>query len=289
MPHPKHGQLRAFHNVARLGGFSRAADALGLTQPAISDQVRKLEMEQDVLLFNRDRRQVTLTSDGEALFALTKRYFEAENQVAQHLSQSSTAVTGELRIVADAAHHVSDILGKFRRKYPQVLIRVRGGNTSSILTDLRKYDAEIGVAGGLAPLADMDSYELGHSDIVAFASAILLPDSVTSLMLNDLNRWPLILREEMSKTRQKLEQAARGAGVTLTPALIASGREAVRELVATGVGIGFVSRAEYVEDPRMRLILLENRTITMGESLIHLTQRRNVRLIRSFMDIAQNG
>ena len=69
-------QLRAFHNVAIHGGFSRAAEALCLTQPAISDQVRKLEEEYDVLLFDRKKKQVTVTAFGKKLLEITHRLFD---------------------------------------------------------------------------------------------------------------------------------------------------------------------------------------------------------------------
>ena len=73
-------QLRAFHFVATCGGFSRAAEALFLTQPAISDQVKKLEEEYDILLFNRHKKQVTLTPAGNKLLEITRRLFENESQ-----------------------------------------------------------------------------------------------------------------------------------------------------------------------------------------------------------------
>ena len=71
-------QLRAFHFVATRGGFSRAAEALNLTQPAISDQVRKLETEFDVLLFDRSRKRVVLTPIGDRLLEVTRRMFETD-------------------------------------------------------------------------------------------------------------------------------------------------------------------------------------------------------------------
>lgn len=83
-------QLRAFHHVAICGGFSRAAEELLLTQPAISDQVRKLEEDYDVLLFNRHKRQVRLTPEGEALLAITRRLFDSEDQARQLLSETRT-------------------------------------------------------------------------------------------------------------------------------------------------------------------------------------------------------
>src|SRR5690606_35381641 len=76
-------QLRAFHYVAVCGGFSRAAEELYLTQPAISDQVRKLEEEYDILLFNRHKKQVSLTPQGERLLEITRRLFDNENQALE--------------------------------------------------------------------------------------------------------------------------------------------------------------------------------------------------------------
>ena len=108
-------QLRAFHYVAVCGGFSRAAEALLLTQPAISDQVRKLEEEYDILLFNRHKKQVALTRSGEQLLEITRRMFDMEQQALDLLSESRALRSGTLRIVADAAHHLLHILSRFRR------------------------------------------------------------------------------------------------------------------------------------------------------------------------------
>ena len=99
----RHAQLKAFHSVASHGGFSRAAEALNMTQPALSEQVRRLEQEHDTLLFHRAARAVRLTEAGEGLLVLTKRYFEAEGAIAAHLDEGRAAVAGRLRIVADSA------------------------------------------------------------------------------------------------------------------------------------------------------------------------------------------
>ena len=111
-------QLRAFHNVAIHGGFSRAADALALTQPAVSDQVRKLEEAYDVLLFNRQKKQVTLTQAGRQLLELTRRMFDNEQQVLELLEESRVVQSGTLRIIVDAAYHLLPILSLFRERFP---------------------------------------------------------------------------------------------------------------------------------------------------------------------------
>lgn len=281
--------MKAFHFVALKGGFSRAAEALRLTQPAISEQVRKLEQDHDVLLFHRERKHVRLTAEGENLFRLTKQFFEIESQIDEYLAETSAAIEGELRIIADSAHHVTGVLSRFRERYPKVLVSLRAGNTEDILEDLRAYNAEIGVVGSVEPGSDIDAVSLGETEITAFAARGLLPAGQTSLSVAELAELPLIFRETGSKTRQKLEEEAARHGIALKPVIVAEGREAVREVVASGAGIGFVSQAEFGHDGRLIQIALSDVDIRMGESIVHLTQRRGVKVIRAFMEFARQA
>lgn len=279
----RYSQIRAFHYVAISGGFSRAAEALSLTQPAVSEQVRKLESDHDVLLFNRNRKQVTLTPAGERLLLVTKQFFEVELQIADVLLENRTALEGTLRIVADSAFHLTHRLKLFRSKHPKVLVSVQTGNTADILTALRNYDAEIGLVGALNPGPDMEIISLGTSPIVAFASKEFLKSQTASISFKELSKHPLVFREKGSKTRQKLEEEGLRQGVALNPAFEVEGREAVQEIVAAGAGIGFVSEAELGRDERLITLQLDCPQLMMAESLVHLKQRSDVRLIRAFM------
>ncbi|PVA10329.1 LysR family transcriptional regulator [Pelagivirga sediminicola] len=282
----RQSQLRAFHHVAALGGFSRAAEALFLTQPAISEQVRKLEQAHDVLLFHRERKRVRLTETGEHLFLLTKQLFEIEQRIKDYMSETRAAVEGELRIIADSAHHVVDMLTQFRARHPGVTVSLRSGNTEEILHELRSYNAEIGVIGEAPAGPDMAVLDLGETAIIAFAARGLLADPGAGLTLAEAAEFPLILRETGSKTRASLDEEAARQGLTLTPAIVAEGREAVREMVASGAGIGFVSLAEFGHDPRLVQIPLNGIDIRMRETIVHLGQRRDVKVIRAFMEFA---
>ncbi|MFV2052921.1 LysR substrate-binding domain-containing protein [Aliiroseovarius sp. YM-037] len=282
----RHSQLKAFHNVALHGGFSRAAEALFLTQPAISEQVRKLEQDHDVLLFSRDRKRVRLTKEGERLFLLTRQLFEVEEQIEEYMSETRAAVEGSLRIIADSAHYITGVLARFRKKHPKVLVSLRTGNSEEVLSELRAYNAEIGIVGSIAPGQDMEKLDLGASPIVAIAAKGFFPAETRQLDLHDLAEMPLVFREKGSKTRQKLEDAAAQLKVKLIPAIEAEGREAMREVVASGAGVGFVSGAEVGRDDRIVEIPLTGVTISMNETLIYLSQRRDVRVIRAFMEHA---
>ncbi len=280
-------QLRAFHYVAICGGFSRAAEELFLTQPAISDQVRKLEEEYDILLFNRQRKQVTLTPAGEKLLAITRRMFDTESQALELLSESRALRAGTLRIVADAAHHLLHILAEFRKKYPGVKVTIRAGNTETVITSLFSYDADIGVLGEIPTGREFEIVRLNSTPIIAFAAASHPAATRNSLSFAELATLPLVVRERGSRTRKKLEQGAAAAGVELKFAIEAEGREAVREIVAAGAGIGFVSEAEFGNDVRLAKIPIDGPPMLMDEALICLTERSQAKTMRAFLDIAR--
>lgn len=280
-------QLRAFHHVAIAGGFSRAAEELHLTQPAISDQVRKLEAEYDVQLFDRQRKQVALTPMGEKLLAVTHRLFDAEGQALDLLSETRALQAGQLRLVADSIHHVLHVLSAYREHYPGIQMTIWSGNTETGLAQLANYEADIAVLGDVAPSREFEMITLNATPIIAFAAAGHPAAAQRSLSFAELAGLPLVMRERGSRTRRMLEKRAIEHGVTLRYAIEAEGREAVRDLVATGAGIGFVSDAEFVPGKDLMRIPLSGAPILMEEALICLSERRESKTIRSFLGIAR--
>lgn len=278
-------QLRAFHYVAICGGFSRASEALFLTQPAISDQVRKLEEEYDVLLFNRQKKQVTLTREGEALLVITRRLFDAESQALELLSESSALRSGRLRIVADAPHHILPILAQFRETYPGIRISLSSGNTRNVLDSLHAYEADIGILGELPEGRNLLTLKLNSSPIIAFARRDHPAAGRGRMRLDELAAWPLVMRERGSKTRHKLEETAAAQGLKLTAAIEAEGREAVREIVASGAGIGFVSTEEFGEDARLAIIVIDAPVMLMDEAVVCLRERSGGKVVQAFLGI----
>ena len=280
-------QLRAFHNVAVHGGFSRAAEALSLTQPAISDQVRKLEEEYDILLFNRRKKKIAVTESGQTLLEITNRLFEIENRALEFLSESRALSAGRLRIIADSTLHLLHVLKPFREKYPGVRVSLRSGNTGEVIDALFGYRADIGVLGDLPKFREFETVRLTATPLVAFAAIGTQMDRIDRLSLRELADYPLVLRESGSKTREKLEKAAGKSGIRLVAAIEAEGREAIREIVASGAGIGIVSQAEFGHDSRLRKIKIGGPRILMEEALICLRERSGGKLIGAFMDMAK--
>jgi aminoethylphosphonate catabolism LysR family transcriptional regulator len=285
----RYSQLKAFHSVATHGGFSKAAGAVFITQPALSEHVRRLEQEHDVLLFTRGRNRVRLTPEGEQLFVLTKRLFEVEREVGDFLSASRAVVDGTLRMIIDSVTHITDYLTPFLDRYPNVYISIRTGNTEEMLNELRAYNAEIGIVGDLDVSGDFETIALGSSPIVAIAARDSEFSERPSLGFAELASLPLVFREPGSKTRQKIEEEAARRNVKLTPAIETEGREAMRDLVAGGLGVGFISASEFGSDSRLVSVALEDADIRMSESLVFLSQRKHLRVIRAFVDFMRSA
>lgn len=279
----RYSQLRAFHHVASEGGFSAAAAAIHQSQPSLSDQVRRLEQAHDTLLFDRSGRQVRLTKAGEGLLRLTRQFFEHQTLIEEYLNQSRAEVVGTLRIVADNAVHITGAIHRFRQAYPDVFVTIRTGNTEDVLRQLRDYDAEVGVVANQQATPELDVVDLGRSPIIAIAAPDLLPVKTTSLQIDELSNWPLIFRETGSRTRSDLLAEANRLGIKLKPAVEVEGREALRELVASGAGLGFVSQAEAGNDDRIRKLSLAGTKLGMAETLVSLAARREVPVIRAFL------
>ena len=281
----RHSQLRAFHFVATYGSFSAAAEKLKISQPAVSEQVKKLEQNYDTLLIRRQNKKITLTDEGRKILLLTKQLFEVEQQIEDYISESGQELAGSIRIIADSASHVLNILAAFRKKYPKVKVILRSGNSEEVENALRSFNSEIGIMPNSSKKLDIGIKFLGSSKIIAFGEPEYLDTGKKILKMADLAKLPIIFREKGSNTRKIIEKEAKIQGVHLKPIIEVEGREAMRELVASGAGIGFVSEAEFVADSRVVKVNIQGEELIMDETVAFLKQRSNVRVIRNFLSL----
>ncbi|MFL5259154.1 MAG: LysR substrate-binding domain-containing protein [Hyphomicrobiales bacterium] len=279
----RYSQLRAFHAVATHGGFSRAAERLSLSQPAISDHVRKLEEAHGVELFLRRHGAVALTELGRRLFAITERLFEAEGEAEQLLARSRKLDEGALTIGADAAVHFLPILARFREDYPKVAVRLVSGNSAQLLERLDAFEIDFAVTAANPGSPQYASWLLRQDRIAAFAASSHPLARRKTLPLAELLKWPVILREQGSVTRTLLLDEFGRRGLSLASAIEIETREATRDAVAQGLGIGIISRGELVSDSRVRLLDFADWTAAMSEWLICLAARADLHVMRALI------
>lgn len=279
-------RLKAFHAVARWGGFSKAAEKVAISQPALSDHVRKLEQAYGVELFHRRARQVRLSPAGRKLFALTEQLWEAERAVFDFLDRASGLDEGELTLGADAAVHALPLISRFRRRHPKVRVRMVAGNSAELQHRLGELEIDLAITSQPPTRDDVAALRLGEDRLVAFAPRDheLAGQTVTLAQLAD---HTLVLREAGSATRALIDEAFAGAGISAGDVIEVAGREAGREAVAHGLGIGVIAAGELGDDGRLAAIEIGDLDKRMGEWLSWLKAREGLNVIKAMRAVAR--
>ncbi len=278
-------QLRAFHAVATANGFTRAAAELHVTQPTLSGQVKALEESYGVRLFDRRGRKVAPTELGHELLDLTRRLFELESEVEHMLSAARGLTKGHLRIGADAPYHVTGALAAFTRRYPAIRLSLAVGNSAALAHDLLDHKIDVAVLANMAGDPRFFAKVLSRDRLVAFVAKSHPWARRRRLELAELAGQRLVLREQGSATRRTFETAMARRKLGLDEVLDMNSREAVRETVAAGLGIGVVSASEFGNDPRLAPIQLMGEDLGMTEYVVCLAERRELRLVRAFLEV----
>ncbi len=284
-----HAQLKAFHAVAVHGSFTRAAERLFLSQPAISDQVRKLEERFGVLLFHRNKRSVRLTDLGERLLGITQRLFGVQAEAQELLQDSQALQTGSLVLAVDAPVHVLPQIARFCERYPGISVKIETGNTDESLSRLFNYQADLALLGRDVNDERLFSVPLRSDPMVAFVAQTHPWASRDSICLADLDDTPLVLREVGSVTRQTLEEEMSRAGLRIRAAIQVEGREAAREAVVVGIGVGVVSAAEFGSDSRVIALPITDCKRRLTETLVCLREQSTRRVVATFLEIVRES
>lgn len=287
-----YSQLRSFHWVAAEGGVTAAARKLTLTQPALSQQVRALEESYGVKLFHRHAslparragRRLVLTDAGESLFVVTRKFFDLEREAHELLSSMRGLKRGKLRVAADGPYHVIEILARFRRRFPGIEISVTVGNSRQARQSLLDFSSDVAVLAVDPADARFHRVPYRKDPIVIFVPRGHPWWDRESVRLAELQGQAMVRREVGSATRAAFDQALEDAGVRPRFVLEIGSREAVREAVAAGIGIGFVSEPELGHDDRLRALRISDSDVHTQEYLLCLADRAASGVIRAFFE-----
>lgn len=233
--------------------FRKAAEVLHLSQPAVSQQVRSLEEEAGVRLFDRGSSdghgsQIALTEAGRVLlqYATTAATTMAEAQRA--LSALNDDVTGELRLGASttiAQYVLPRILGAFLRQYPHVHLSVVSGNTERIAEAVAEERVALGIIEGPAMRRDVKTERMVEDEMVLIVAPGHAWARTGRIAPAELTKAPMLLRERGSGSRRVVERALKKAGISLRALRVAmelDSTEAIISGVEADLGVGFVSR-----------------------------------------------
>jgi DNA-binding transcriptional LysR family regulator len=239
--------LRLFTTVVKAGSFSRAADTLHISQPAISKGVRDFELQVGCRLLDRTPRGVRPTREGQALIRHAEALFAAERAAEDELQSLRSLDSGSLRIGASttiATYMIADYLGLFHRTYPGIELHLVSANTRDVAELMAAHEIEIALVEGPVESDELVSHPW-RTDVM---SLIVNPQhrfarSNAPIQASALNDEILIVREPGSGTREIVAQALAAQGVEPARTLEIGSTEAIKQAVAAGLGTSIISTA----------------------------------------------
>ena len=253
-------RLEVFAKVAELASFSRAADALSLTQPTVSEHVRALEDELGVQLLDRLGRGAAPTHAGRLLLDYARRMLALQREARQALDRFQGRMSGELVVggsTIPGEYVLPALIGRFKGKYPDISICLLIGSSGQVTAWVDEGRVEVGIVGAPPGPKTLLARELMADELVVVVPAGHAWAGRRSVTLADLKQEPLILRERGSGSREALERALAAADTNLGAFRIVGemgSTEAVKQAVRAGVGVSLISKRAVEDELRAGVV-----------------------------------
>jgi DNA-binding transcriptional LysR family regulator len=238
-------QLKAFEAVARLGGFSRAAEELHVTQPAISKKIRLLQDEVGLALLEQIGKRLYLTDAGRELLATCGDWLDTWSRFEQSIADLKGLKQGRLRlcVVTTSKYFMPRVLGPFCDLYPGIEIAMQVVNRDRVLERLARNKDDLYVMGVPPEGAGIESERLMENPLVVLAPAFHPWASRRAIPFAELAHAAFVMREQGSGTRITVEREFQQRGLSLRIKLELGSNEAIKQAVAGGLGLAILSRS----------------------------------------------
>ena len=236
--------LALFRAVADHGNITAAAQALRISQPAVSSQLASFERAMKVKLLDRVPRGVRLTAAGRVLFEYAQRIGQLEHEARQALDDHLGLRRGRLAVGASTSigsYFLPERMGRMARQFPGLQLSLVISNTEMIQRDLADGTLDVGLTEGFAAEEDFEIAVFREDELQLIAPADHELVGRSDVKLADLAAFPLLAREPGSGTRAVLERELTRRGMDFQPAMSLGSSEALKRAVAAGLGLAWIS------------------------------------------------
>jgi DNA-binding transcriptional LysR family regulator len=290
-------RLEVFAKVAELGSFSRAAEALFLTQPTVSEHVRALEDELGLALLDRLGRGAVPTPAGQLLLGYARRILALAREARQAIEQFQGRMSGLLTVggsTIPGEYVLPALIGAFKAKYPEILISLLVGSSRQVSEWVEEGHVELGVVGARPASRSLQARELMADELVVVIPAGHAWAGLDTVTLADVKTQPLVLRERGSGSREALERALGDVGADLSGFRIAGemgSTQAVKQAVRAGVGIALISKRAVADECRAGLVTcLKIADLKVARAFFLVTHRDRTRspLAQAFLEFIES-
>jgi DNA-binding transcriptional LysR family regulator len=286
-------QIRIFLSAAQHLNFSNTAKALHITSPAVSLQIKEIENDIGVKLFNRSNKKISLTSAGEYFLVYAKRIVSTlhEAELIMGTLQGTAFSTLKIGLVSTAQHFLPHLLAAFKADYPTVQIRIEVRNRQQLIQLLKEGDIDVAIMGrppkeinnDLAPIAIHP-----HGFVASPQHPLALQ---TQLHASTLNTCELISREQGSGTRFIMEKFLSEHNISPLISMEMSSNETIKLAVTANLGISFMSLHTVAEEIRTKKIIvldIEDTPVIRAWHVVSLNNRLTSIMATNFQTFMQN-
>ncbi|PWF46091.1 LysR family transcriptional regulator [Massilia glaciei] len=295
MYHASFRQLQALTLVARHESVSRAADAMHLTQPAVSLQLRTLEQITGMALTRKVGRNIQLTAAGEVMAQFSERILRLWEQAGDELAALHGVTSGTLRIgaVTTAEHLLPPLLVPFTLERPDVRLKLQVGNRVEIVNLLARHEIDVAIMGTPPRELRTNAARFARHPMAFVANPehpLMKKKKVTLADVMDAN---LLVRERGSGTRTAVERLLKEGGHAFDFGSEVSSNEAIKSMVSAGLGVGFLSVhacALEFEAALLEVLPMAGNPVEADWHVMHLADHPIAKVAAAFQDfVIENG
>jgi DNA-binding transcriptional LysR family regulator len=288
-------RLQVFHAVAKHLSFTKAAETLSMTQPAVTFQIRQLEEHFDTRLFDRAHGRITLTPAGTLALEYAERILELSAELDTRLKEISGQLSGPLLIGASttiAEFLLPQILGEFKARYPAVVPRLFVANSEAVQDRVAERALDVGFIEGDSHLPSLVTDVCCDDELQVVCAPSHPLAKMKMVTPKSLTEHAYVSREPGSGTREVIDHYLQKAGVppdTLQVVMELGSPETLKGLVATGLGFAIVSRATVAKETRLgQLVQIAlSPRLNRHLSVVYPKERFHSRLVGSFVQFAK--
>lgn len=284
-------QLRTFMEVSRLRSFSRAAEKLMVTQPAISAQIRTLENEVGARLFDRDGGKVTFTAAGRVFEPFAEHCLQCHSHIMVTVGELHRTPRGEISVSANEAtslYVLPAVFAQFKRQYSRVGLSIVRADRMKTVEAVLSREVDFGVVSLPIKDARLTVDVLHRDDVVMVAPSHHPLAARESVKLADILPHALLLPKQ-GRQRELIEELFRSNDMQPRVAMEVESSELLKRLIIAGLGIGFLPRSNVQEDTKngaLRILKVEGVRLNRELALIYRRDKTLARAAHVFLEIA---
>ncbi len=289
-------RLQVFQTVARLLSFTKAAEELHMTQPAVTFQVRQLEEQFNTRLFDRTHNRISLTEAGQRVYECANRIFELYAEMDNAVRELTGDISGVLILGASstiAEYMLPELLGDFKKEYPDVTIRLRVANTDGIVSMVENNAIDLGVVEAPVTNKNLVVEECRTDKMVLIVPPGHPLAGEEVVPVKKIADYPFICREEGSGTREVMLESMQQAGINpndLNLSMELGSLEAIKGAVEAGMGVSVLSSATIEKELKLgTLVAIKlDPPVERPFSFVHQKQKFKVRAMDELLSFARN-